>query len=217
MPPASCVPFSPVLSFFLHQGLQQFRMPLPFVPVVGPEAGAELPVCPAEAACLRLAGDGTRPAGTRGHVGDVVGAELAKEELALLFLGPGGGVVEILAQGGQFLGRGGPGPAFPFVATGDEARSLVRELEWTVVMERRDQAVVFRGQVELVEMVQIVPEARAHDHDAVRIAGANHGEHLWPNLLPLLVRYGLFRLVEDLEDEPVGPVTVTFGDLFPKP
>src|SRR5436189_36971 len=146
--------FLPVLSFFLHQCVQQCRMPLLFFPVVGPETGAELPVCPAEAACLRLAGDGTRPAGTRGHVSDVVGAELAEEERALLLLGPGGGVVEILAQGGKLFRLGGPGPAFPFVAAGDEAGSLVGELVWTVVMERRDQAVVFRGQIEFVEMVQ---------------------------------------------------------------
>ncbi len=91
------------------QRIAQRLDPLAGGNVIEDEIAVELPVGPAPAALLGLAGhkpDVPRP---RRHLGLVVGAELAEVDRPALLLGPGMGLVKIAANRGLLLRRRLPG------------------------------------------------------------------------------------------------------------
>ena len=91
----------------------------------------------------------------------------------------------------------------------------MRERKGAVVVDRDDEVAVFRGQVELFQVVDVVPRGRPDDHRAPRIGSPDDGQCLMEQGVPECRSELLVRLIEDLEEHAVGSFLAVLGDSPP--
>src|SRR5262249_2724878 len=93
--------------------------------------------------------------------------------------------------------------------------ALMRELKGLVVMYRHDEILVVIRERHTGKLADTVPSSRPNEDRPARIRLANQFERAVVDRVHDFRGRSIFRLIQELECEPVGDLGVVFGELRP--